>query len=445
MANDRDYHLGEVSERHEGAGPATISTGNGDHGGVSYGTYQLSTNTGTVNEYLKASAYKDEFRDLTPATPSFNEKWRKLALDDPDFGRDQTQFIKSTHYDVQVRRLKDSGVDLADRGPAVQEALFSTSVQYRDLTKGIFEGGLKATFGEQYDLAQLSDRDIVVAIQDYKIEHNDTYFRSSSPKVRESILGRATAEKDELIALAEGRELPDPRHGRSGHHSNPLGNNLLRAGCEGTSVVELQSRLASLGYPLNADGSFGPVTKSAVEAFQRDHQLTADAVVGPATRRVLDEQVQSRDAQQPSQVPARLDDPTHPDQPLFQQAREHVYRLDQQLGRTPDQMSDNIASALTVSARVNGLERIDQITLSDDGSRLWATQRPPGRLGALFATHANVPTSSVNTPMEQSGSQWPQAMQQFQLHQNQTQVEQQALLQQQTSQQEWAATPVVTR
>lgn len=36
MSSDAEYHLGEISERHEGAGPATISRGKGDHGGVSY-------------------------------------------------------------------------------------------------------------------------------------------------------------------------------------------------------------------------------------------------------------------------------------------------------------------------------------------------------------------------------------------------------------------------
>jgi peptidoglycan hydrolase-like protein with peptidoglycan-binding domain len=445
MANGTDYHLGEISERHEGAGPATISNGKGDHGGVSYGTYQLSTNTGTINEYLKASSYKDEFRDLTPNTPAFNEKWRRLANDDPDFGRDQTHFIKSTHYDVQIRRLRDAGLNLSNRGPAVQEALFSTSVQYRDLTKGIFEGGLKASFGEQYNLAQLSDKDIVAAIQDYKIEHNDSYFRSSSPKVRESILDRATTEKDELIALAEGKAPSDLRRGGTERHQAPSGDSSLKAGSEGPAVVELQSKLTSLGYPLESDGSFGPATKEAVESFQRDHQLTPDGIVGSATRRVLDEQVQSRGASQQSQVPTRLDDPAHPDLPLFQQAREHVYRLDQQLGRTPDQMSDNLASALAVSARANGMERIDQITLSDDGNRLWATQRPPGQLGALFATHANVLTSEVNTPMERSGTQWPQAMQEFQLHQEQTQVRQQDHLQQQSVQQDQSVAPAMTR
>ena len=59
---------------------------------------------------------------------------------------------------------------------------------------------------------------------------------------------------------------------------------------------------------------------------------------------------------------------------MFQQARGHVQALDRQLGRTPDQHTDNIASAVTVSARADGLSRIDQVALSQDGSKLFAVQ-----------------------------------------------------------------------
>src|ERR1044072_9394224 len=42
--------LGSLSSKYEtsGRGPGTVSTGSGDPGGVSYGSYQIATQTGTV-------------------------------------------------------------------------------------------------------------------------------------------------------------------------------------------------------------------------------------------------------------------------------------------------------------------------------------------------------------------------------------------------------------
>ena len=439
MTGQTSYHLGEISERYESAGPGTISTGQGDHGGVSYGTYQLSTNQGTLAEYLAQSRYRDEFRDLEPNTPAFNATWRNLADQDPGFGRDQTDFIHDTHYSEQLDRLKSAGIDLSDRGPSVREALFSTSVQYRRLTKNVFENGLKEVYGDHYDLTRLSDRDIVSAVQDYKLTHTEQLFQNS-PRLWDQLRARASSEKDDLIALAEGLPLPE-RHAQHPSHGT---DGTLRRGNNGEAVETLQGQLGSLGYadrrgqPLQPDGSFGPATDAAVRAFQHDDNLSSDGIVGPATQRTIREQIQSQSqgAQQQPQTLGRLDNPSHPDHLFFQQTRAHVYHLDQDLGRTPDYRSDNIASALTVQARADGLQRIDQIALSTDGSRLWAVQIPPGRNDHLFDLRTSTPTSAVNVPMEQSAAQWPRAMQQFQETQQQmqthTQAQTQAQLQQTT-------------
>lgn len=438
MTGQTNHHLGEISERYESAGPGTISTGRGDHGGVSYGTYQLSTNQGTLAEYLAQSRYKDEFRDLAPNTPAFDTKWRNLADQDPGFGQDQRDFIHDTHYSEQLDRLKGAGIDLSDRGPSVQEALFSTSVQYRRLTKYVFENGLKEAYGDHYDLTKLSDKDIVSAVQDYKLAHTDQLFQNS-PRLWDQLRARATSEKDDLIALAEGLPFPE----RHAQHPTHRADGTLRRGSSGEAVESLQAQLGSLGYsdrqgqPLQADGSFGPVTDAAVRAFQRDHNLGSDGVVGPATQRAINQRIQSQSegTQQQPQTLGRLDNPSHPDHSFFQQTRTHIYRLDQGLGRTPDQQSDNIASALTVQARTDGLQRIDQIALSTDGSRLWAVQMPPGRSDHLFDLRTSIPTSAVNMPMEQSAAQWPRAMQQFQETQQiqaQTQAQTQEQLQQTT-------------
>ncbi|HEY4092694.1 MAG TPA: XVIPCD domain-containing protein [Luteibacter sp.] len=131
-------------------------------------------------------------------------------------------------------------------------------------------------------------------------------------------------------------------------------------------------------------------------------------------------------------APTRLDDANHPDHALFQQVRGHVVALDHSMGRTPDVHTDQLASAATVQARADGLDRVSQIALSDDGSRLWAVQTPPGRTDHLFDKQSSVPTAEAMTPMHESAAKWPEAMQQFQqTQQQQTQTQSQQVTQDQ--------------
>jgi peptidoglycan hydrolase-like protein with peptidoglycan-binding domain len=209
---------------------------------------------------------------------------------------------------------------------------------------------------------------------------------------------------------------PQATQGQTGNRADPV----QRMGERGPAVGQLQQDLSTLGYtnsdgtPIVADERFGQRTKEAVESFQREHGLPVDGVVGSNTRKVLDEQLKTQ-AQQPRQPQFqwRLDDPAHPDHSLFEQAREHVYRLDQQVGRVPDQRSDNLAAALAVSARADGLQRIDQVALDDGASKLWAAQRPPGARDHFWDKLTNVEVAkAVATPIEQSSAQWPQAVRQ---------------------------------
>lgn len=203
------WHLGQTSERYESSnlGAGTISTGANDHGGVSYGAYQLSSREGTVHEYLRQSKYSRDFDDLTPATPAFDVRWREVAAREPAaFKQDQHDFIGRTHYEREVARLQAVGIDLSDRGRAVQDMLWSTSVQMRGLTRGIVRGALRADFGPDFELSRISDQQLIASVQDYKAERTTTLFRSS-PRLWNSLERRAHAEKADLLELAGHEEV----------------------------------------------------------------------------------------------------------------------------------------------------------------------------------------------------------------------------------------------
>lgn len=69
--------------------------------------------------------------------------------------------------------------------------------------------------------------------------------------------------------------------------AKPGGEKLLRRGSRGETVRDLQRTLTGLGYPLEADGIFGPLTERAVRMFQKDRGLVADGIVGPRTASAL--------------------------------------------------------------------------------------------------------------------------------------------------------------
>lgn len=66
-------------------------------------------------------------------------------------------------------------------------------------------------------------------------------------------------------------------------------------GDRGEKVLALQRRLAELGYWLGTpDGSFGSLTQQAVFALQKSAGLSRDGVVGPRTKRALENGVRPR-------------------------------------------------------------------------------------------------------------------------------------------------------
>jgi len=428
MTDQKAWQLGHTSSIFESgsAGPGTVSSGAGDHGGVSYGTYQLSSKAGTAAEYVAQSRYADRFKDLTPGTPEFGVAWGRVAADEPGFGGDQHDFIKRTHYDPRKGDLLSIGIDVNARGAAVQDMVWSTAVQYRGLTASKIERGLKERFGESYDASKLSDQDIVDAVQESKLRHVATDFRGSA----QNLPGLETRIATERLALAHfaisGMPASSAEMNAYWHASAPLAQ-----GTSGPGVTELQTRLRDLGYHRNdgaavvADGSYGPSTREAVQSFQRTVGLPASGNAGALTQLLLKDQEQARNnaieavSQANTRSPVcRLDDSAHPDNASFLRTRALVHDLDRGYGREPDQRSDNLAASLIVRARDAGLARVDKIALSDDCSRLWGVERMPGARDALFDKCTSVPViEAMNTTILQASLQWPEAMRSFEQQQ----------------------------
>lgn len=216
--------LGAVSEKYEsgGRGAATISNGKGDAGGVSYGKYQLATNNGSMSTFLKSkegAPIAAQLQGLQPGTQEFNDKYKQLTQS-PDGAKSmedaQHAYIQRTHFEPQAAKLQaEAGLDVSKRGKAVQEAVWSTSVQYGKDSDVI----TKALKGK--DASKMSDTDLVSAIQDYKAANVDSNFQSSSGQVRDGVRARIDKEKQDLVAISNLSK--DGKPIDAGAKSTPMG------------------------------------------------------------------------------------------------------------------------------------------------------------------------------------------------------------------------------
>ncbi len=129
--------LGKLSEQYEsgGRGPGTVSSGYGDPGGVSYGTYQLASNTGTLSAFLahEGDPWRAELtRGGQRGSAGFSNAWRAIAKREPErFAAAQHAFIERTHYKLTIAGVKNAtGVDLDERSNALRDVVWSVGVQH---------------------------------------------------------------------------------------------------------------------------------------------------------------------------------------------------------------------------------------------------------------------------------------------------------------------------
>ena len=193
--------LGILSEKYEGGGPATVSTGDGDSGGVSYGTYQLSTNAGTVAAFvewlLARGDYGKDYGKLLalnePGTDGFSDHWRYLAETDlAGFGALQDEYVLPIYYDAAAEIVRDGGVDIDGAPDAVKSVLFSNSIQHGHYNAGEL-------------VRDCYDTDPKVWIRSiYDTKLCDMSWSSGAPTLRPGLFNRWENEKLDALTLLAG-------------------------------------------------------------------------------------------------------------------------------------------------------------------------------------------------------------------------------------------------
>jgi hypothetical protein len=198
--------LGQLSEKYEsgGRGPGTVSTGEGDPGGVSYGTYQLASKVGRADEFVKKH-YPAEFKDLKAGSNEFTKVWKNLAMDDPAaLHKNEHEFIKVTHYDPQAKKLKmDVALDIDERSAALRDVVWSTAVQHGP-NSGLIAKVVKELTKET-KLADITDETLIKAIYAERgrkdNEGNLVYFKRVSEKWKPALSKRFVNECADALEL----------------------------------------------------------------------------------------------------------------------------------------------------------------------------------------------------------------------------------------------------
>ena len=200
--------LGALSAKYEtgGRGPGTVSTGAGDFGGVSYGSYQMASKMGVPTKFVTQPGFpwRKDFANLVAGTAAFTSVWKRIAAEQTtDFQRAQHEYIKKTHYDPLVAKiLGDDNLDVNKRCRALQDVVWSTAVQHGPGTPIVHRACTSLTCkttDANYD--ELLIRAIYAERGRRKADGNLAYFSKSSPSVQTGVANRFKNELQDALKM----------------------------------------------------------------------------------------------------------------------------------------------------------------------------------------------------------------------------------------------------
>ena len=202
--------LGNISAKYESnANPGTISNTSGDYGGKSYGAWQFSSKTGSLDSFVNSLRTIDnevytklseaKIKDGNRFGENFDSAWTSIAISNKDkFLNLQKNCIKQNYYDSAAQALKSKyGFDISNKSDALKESLLSTVVQH-----GV--GGTISVFSKLN--LNNSDGNIINDLYSER-QKVKVYFKSSSPEIQLSVYNRFTKEKQDMMNMLNGESV----------------------------------------------------------------------------------------------------------------------------------------------------------------------------------------------------------------------------------------------
>lgn len=133
----------------------------------------------------------------SPGSAGFDGAWKSIANTDASkFDSLQHNFIKSSHYDPAVNKIKQSiGFDVSQYSPVLENVLWSTAVQHGS-------GGATNVFRNAGIRQGMSEAEIIRRVYAERAANNGAkYFSKSSANIRKSVVNRFNNELQDALKM----------------------------------------------------------------------------------------------------------------------------------------------------------------------------------------------------------------------------------------------------
>lgn len=200
--------LGNLSAQFESGEAGVDVIGYDGNGGTSYGTYQLASRPGTMRNFIgfleeQAPDWAKRLKAAGPADTGSRRggmprEWQKIASEDPErLAKLQHDFIEKSHYQPALQEIYErTGVDVEKQSKALQEVLWSTSVQHgpkgaANIFSRVLNSSGSSPANDTSKASLAEGQDLIQSVYASRSKQ----FGSSTSRIRNSVHRRFQEEK----------------------------------------------------------------------------------------------------------------------------------------------------------------------------------------------------------------------------------------------------------